>query len=102
MNLKQNIINGNRILSRNMGYSKKQRQKEFQNIDTIFRTNSIDFRCFFFFFFFFFFCPASWICSRSLYISRAIIVVFSTKIFQNLDLGIKWVLRCKAMELEAV
>ena len=29
-------------------------------------------------------------------------MVFSTKIFRNLDLGIEWVLRCKAMELESL
>ena len=34
--------------------------------------------------------------------SYAIMVVFSTRIFQNLDLGIKWVLRCKAMELQSL
>ena len=28
--------------------------------------------------------------------------MFSTRIFQNLDLGIEWVLRCKAMELESL
>ena len=43
---------------------------------------------------------ASGICSRSLLISCAIIEVFSTRIFRNLDLGIEWVLRCKAMKLE--
>ena len=42
------------------------------------------------------------ICSRSLLISWAIIVVFSTRIFQNLDLGIEWVLSCKATELESL
>ena len=42
------------------------------------------------------------ICSRSLSISCAIILVFSTRIFQNLNLGIEWVLRCKAMELESL
>ena len=36
-----------------------------------------------------------WICSHCLLISCAIIVGFSTRIFQNLDLGIEWVLRCK-------
>ena len=39
--------------------------------------------------------------SRNLSISYAIIVVFSTNIFRNLDLKIEWVLRCKAMELES-
>ena len=29
-------------------------------------------------------------------------MVFSTRIFRNLDLGIEWVLRCKAMELESL
>ena len=37
-------------------------------------------------------CRASRICSRCL-IFFAIIVVFSTRIFQNLDLGIEWVLK---------
>ena len=27
-------------------------------------------------------------------------LVFTTRIFRNLDLGIEWILRCKAMELE--
>ena len=40
--------------------------------------------------------------SRSLSISCAIIVVFSIRIFRNLDLGIEWVLRCKANELESL
>ena len=44
---------------------------------------------------------SSRICSRSLSISCAIIVVFSTRIFQNLNLGIEWVLRCKARELKS-
>ena len=39
-----------------------------------------------------FICRASRICSRSLSISCAIIVVFSTRIFRNLDLGIEWFL----------
>ena len=30
------------------------------------------------------------------------IVVFSTNIFRNLDLGIEWFLRFKAMELESL
>ena len=30
------------------------------------------------------------------------IVVFLTRIFRNLDLGIEWVLRCKARELESL
>ena len=29
-------------------------------------------------------------------------MVFSTRIFRNLDLEIEWVLRCKAMELESL
>ena len=52
--------------------------------------------------FFVFICRASRIYSLSLLISCAIIVVSSTRIFQNLDLGIEWVLRCKAMELESL
>ena len=35
-------------------------------------------------------------------VSCAIIVVFLTKIFRNLDLGIRWILRCKAIELESL
>ena len=30
------------------------------------------------------------------------IVLLSTRIFRNLDLGIEWVLRCKAIELESL
>ena len=45
---------------------------------------------------------ASRICSHSLSISYAIIVVFSTRIFQNLDLGIEWVLRCKLESLRCI
>ena len=52
--------------------------------------------------FFVFICRASRICSRSLFISCAIIVVFSTRIFQSLDLGKECVSRCKAMELESL
>ena len=51
---------------------------------------------------FVFICRASRICSHSLFISCAIMVVFSTRIFQNLDLGIEWVLRCKATDLESL
>ena len=51
--------------------------------------------------FFVFICRASRIRSRSLFISCTIIVVLSTRTFRNLDLGIEWVLRCKAMELES-
>ena len=80
-----------------MKYRKlKKILKTFQNIVTIFKTNSIDFR------FFVFICRASRICRRSLSISCAIIVVFSTRIFRNLDLGIKCVLRCKAIVLESL
>ena len=71
----------------------------FQNIVAIFKINSIDLS---FCFFFVFICRASRICSRSLLISSAIIVVFSTRIFRNLDLGIEWLLICKAMELESL
>ena len=60
---------------------KKKKVKTFQNIVTIFKINSTDARFFYF--------RASKICSRSLLISCAIIVVFSTRIFQNLDLGIE-------------
>ena len=41
-------------------------------------------------------------CNPSLLISCAIIVMFSTRIFRNLDLGIEWVLRYKVMELESL
>ncbi len=66
----------------------KKLLKAFQNIFAIFKINSVDFR------FFVFICRASRICSRSLLILCAIIVVFSTRIFRNLHLGIEWVLRC--------
>ena len=59
--------------------------KAFQNIVAIFKINSIDSR------FFVFICRASRICSRSLLISCAIIEVFSTRIFRNLDLEIEWI-----------
>ncbi len=49
-----------------------------------------------------FICWASSICSHSLFIFCAIIVVFSTTIFRNLDLGIEWVLRYKAIVLESL
>ena len=52
--------------------------------------------------FFVFICRASRICSHSLSILCAIIVVFSTTFFQKLDVGIEWVFRCKAMELESL
>ena len=68
--------------------------KAFQNIVAIFKINFIDFRGGI--------CKASRICSRSLFISCAIIVGFSTRIFRNLDLGIECVLRCKAIELESL
>ena len=47
---------------------------------TIFKINSINFR-----FFFVFICRPSRICSRRLFISCAIIVVFSIRIFRNLE-----------------
>ena len=50
--------------------------KAFQNIVAIFKINSINFR------FFVFIGSASRICSRSLSISCAIIVEFSTRIFR--------------------
>ena len=51
MNLKkQNAINGNRILSRNIKYLEKK-LKAFQNIVAIFKINSIDSSLFFCFFF---------------------------------------------------
>ena len=98
MNLK------NRTLSMEIEYyqeiwnikKKTKKLKTFQNIVIIFKINSIDFS------FFLFICRTSRICSRSLLISHAIIVVFSTRIFRNLDLGIEWVLRSKAMELESL
>ena len=75
---------------------RKKNLKSFQNIVIIFKIKSIDFR------FFVFICRSSKICSHSLFILCAIIVVFATRIFRNLDLGIKWVLRCKDMELESL
>ena len=74
----------------------KKKLKAFQNIVDIFKVNSTDFR------FFVCKCRASRICRRSLFISCAIIVVLLTRIFRNLDLGIEWVLRCKATELESL
>ena len=49
--------------------------------------------------------PADWtrvsrICSRSLSILCAIIVVFLARNFQNLDLAIELDLRCEAIDLE--
>ena len=69
--------------------------KAFQNIVVIFKVNSISYR------FFDSICRASRICRRRLLISCAIIVVFLTRIFQNLNLGKEWTLRCKAIELES-
>ena len=71
---------------------KKKILKAFQNIVPIFKINSIDFS------FVVYICRACRICRRSLSISCAIMVIISTRIFRNLDLGIEWVLRCKAME----
>ena len=45
---------------------------------------------------------ASRILSRSLLISLAIILIFSSSIFLNLNVGIQCVLRCKAMGLESL
>ena len=45
---------------------------------------------------------ASRICNRILLISCGLIVVFSTKTFRNLDLGIELLLRCKSMEVESL
>ena len=79
----------------NMEYLKNL--KAFQNIVTIFKINSIDFR------FSVFICRASMICSRSLFILWCYyIVMLTTRIFQNLDMGIEWILRCKAIELESL
>ena len=81
-------------------YTKKKKTqkilKAFQNVVAIFKINLIDFR------FFVFICRASRICSRSLSILCMIIVVFSTRIFWNLDLEIEWFLECKAMDLESL
>ena len=105
MNLK------NRTLSTEIEYYqgirniRKKILKTFQSIVAIFKINSTDFIYLFIYFYFYFFvftCRASRICCRSLSISCAIIVVFSTRIFRNLDLRIEWVLRCKAMELESI
>ena len=51
----------------------KKKRKAFQNIVTIFKINSIDFR------FFVFICSASRICSHRLFILCAIIMVFLTR-----------------------
>ena len=59
---------------------KKIQQKAFQNIVAIFKVTSI---------LVFFFVLICRICSRSLLILCAIIVVFSKRTFQNLDLGIE-------------
>ena len=75
---------------------KKKNSKVFQNIVAIFKINSIDSR------FFVFICRASRICICSLFISCTVIVVFSSRIFWNWDLGIEWVLRCKSIELESL
>ena len=80
----------------NIYIKKNPKLKAFQNIVAIFKINSIDFR------FFVFICRASRICSCSLFSSYAIIVVFLTRNFQNMDLGIEWVLRCNAIELESL
>ena len=73
-----------------------EKLKPFQNIVTIFKINSIDFS------FFGFICSASRIYRHSLLISCVIIVVFSARIFWNLNLGMEWVLRCKAMKPESL
>ena len=52
--------------------------------------------------FFFFVCRASRIWSRGSLILCAVIVVFSTRIFQNLDLGRGWLLKCWTIELESL
>ena len=64
---KQNAIN------RTKKKKQKKKLKAFQNIVAIFKIDSIDSS-----FFFVFICRASKICRRSLLISCAIIVVFST------------------------
>ena len=76
------------------GYGKKI-QKAFQNVIAIFKIDSIDFSLLLFFLVFT--CRAYRICSRSLSISCAIIMVFSMKIFRNLNLGIEWFLNCKML-----
>ena len=103
MNLKkQNTINGNRILSRNMEYLKRKKRKG-KKTKRHFKTLSLFSKLILSILgFFVFICRASRICSCSLAILCAIIVVFSTRIFRNLVLGIEWVLRCKAMELESL
>ena len=60
--------------------TQKATKKVFQNIVAIYKINSIDSSFFLYVGLFFL-------------ISCAIIVVFSTIIFQNFDLGIKWVLK---------
>ena len=77
----------------------KKWRKTFQNIVAIFKINSIDSSLFVFFTLI---CRDSRVCRRSLIISSTIIEVFSKRIFRNLDLGIEWLLRCKAMKLESL
>ena len=92
MNMKkQNAINRNRILSRNMEYL-----RHFKTLLLFSKLILLIFR------FFVFINRASRICSCSLLILCTIIGVFSTRIIWNLDLGIERVLRCKAMELESL
>ena len=96
MNLKQKSIIRNRILSRNMAYLKKNKPKQnkkthFQTLSRFLKINLLIFGVF-----------VSRIYSRSLLISCATIVAFSTRIFRNLDLGIEYILRSKPMELESL
>ena len=95
MNLKNRTLSTEIEYYQEIRYIKKN-PKAFQNIVAIFKINSIDFR------FFVFICRASMICGRTLSISCMIILVFSTRIFRNLDLGKEWVLRCKPMKLESL
>ena len=97
MNLKnRNAINGYKIFKKqNTPSKKKKKLKAFQNI-VIFKINSIDSSIIVFI------CRAFRAFSHSLLISCAIILVFSTRIFRNLDLGIEWVFRYGAMELESL
>ena len=80
---KQNIIKKYRILDKN-------KIKSLINIDAILKIDSIDSTFYMFLY-----------VSSSL-ISYANIVLFSVRIFRNLDLEIECVLRCKAMELELI
>ena len=74
----------------NIKKTKQKKVKIFQNIVAIFKFNSI-------LFLFLYVGLQGFVVVA--YLFR---VVFSTRIFRNLDSGIEWVLRCKAIELESL